>query len=99
MDQCMLEIAPASSAPGMSAFARNLSELARWGRLAGRLDARWEVLRGPRAELTHGAAFRRSAIWAELDEAGQRIFDLAYFQAWTEWMASCRNGAPAVAAR
>ena len=99
MEQSTIGIGSGASEGRTPAVARDLAELARWGRLAGRLDARWELLRGPRAELTHAAAFGHSTIWTELDEVGRRVFDLAYFQAWTEWMASHRSGVEAVTAR
>src|SRR5689334_7346617 len=99
MDQCAIEIGLAASAQGTSALARSLPELARWGRLVGRLDGGRQLLGGPRAELTRAAALGRSTIRAGLDEVGQRTFRLACRQGWTEWMATCWSGAPAVAAR
>jgi hypothetical protein len=70
-------------------LTHDYAEIARWGRMLGRLDARSHV--GRRNDSTptdNGAHFRASPVWETLDAAGRNTFDFAYRLGWVHWVAT-----------
>jgi hypothetical protein len=100
MDAQTIEIGPeVLVGPAPSPLTRDYAEIARWGRVVGRLDAHARVLRvRDGAESAHCAAFRRSPIWTQLEGRGRLVFNFAYREAWTEWVTRCEPGRMAAAA-
>jgi hypothetical protein len=82
----------------MNAMAHDCAEVARWGRLLGRLDARDRAL-GANGESggAHAGAFRRSDVWLDMDDAGRRVFEFAHQQGRAEWLRMARLAAAAAA--
>jgi hypothetical protein len=79
-------------------LVRDLAEIARWGRLLGRLDARERTILAPGAGgAAHAAAFRRSSVWVAMDPSARNVFAFAHRQASAEW-ARRDGGAPVATA-